>query len=228
MTGIRLASARLVARLARRLERRSIGRGLSLPLVAPAPAVAQHLVHRHTRFGDVLQSRLTRVTQRHVTFVVGAVTRSLSQATRVAPLLRAATPVVSGPLRLPLAQRLALREARVEATPPVSAAADTVVARKPPATAPRIEAGPRAMTAMPVLQRDRRAGRHEGDVTVARAGDRLMSPEPRRAQATPPGHTAPDAARIALPDGEIERLAGRVIDSIDRRIAAQRERVGRF
>jgi hypothetical protein len=31
-----------------------------------------------------------------------------------------------------------------------------------------------------------------------------------------------------VPDGEIERLAERVIGSIDRRIAAQRERVGRF
>ena len=50
----------------------------------------------------------------------------------------------------------------------------------------------------------------------------------RGARIAGPGRARGDGAATALPDVEIERLAGRVIDSIDRRVAAQRERLGRF
>jgi hypothetical protein len=41
------------------------------------------------------------------------------------------------------------------------------------------------------------------------------------------GDDSPNSQRLALPDYELERLAERVIGTIDRRIIADRERLGR-
>jgi hypothetical protein len=70
--------------------------------------------------------------------------------------------------------------------------------------------------------------RQESGITAATHRDEAAATNDRGARTTPLERTRRHDAAPALPDREIERLAGRVIDSIDRRIAAQRERLGRF
>ena len=70
--------------------------------------------------------------------------------------------------------------------------------------------------------------RHENAITAATRGDEAIATTDRSGRTTHLERTRRNDAAPPLPDREIERLAGRVIDSIDRRIAAQRERLGRF
>jgi hypothetical protein len=230
MTRIRSTSAAFAARLAHRHARRAIRRGIHLPLVAAARTLTNHVMHRHTRFGDVIQSRLSLVLHLHSTLITGSAARPRQQATESPANRRAGLPTVAAPPRRAssIAERLALRVMRVEASPSLRSAVP-VVTNPRSDTSTNGDASWRAATAMTLpRRREDSSRRQENAITSATRVDQATSTDDRGVRTTRPERTRRDDAAPALPDREIERLAGRVIDSIDRRIAAQRERLGRF
>jgi hypothetical protein len=139
-------------------------------------------------------------------------------------------PMAVNPLRRvsSLAERLALRVMRIEVSPSLRSAVP-VVTHPRNDTSTNGNASWRATTAMTLpRRREDSSRRHENAITSATRVDQATNTDDRGVRTTRPERTRRDDAAPALPDREIERLAGRVIDSIDRRIAAQRERLGRF
>jgi hypothetical protein len=148
----------------------------------------------------------------------------------VAPPAKAATEPA-------LAVSIVRRLQRVEIDPrrgPVEPAKAAGAWAAPAALLPGDAALPLAPPAMPVMAgsvpdpvlvrspRETEAGRAAFAESPNQPIVASVSPDGRR------GTVAPLAPRtVAIPDQEIERLAERVIGTIDRRIAAQRERLGR-
>jgi hypothetical protein len=221
---------RHASRAARRSTRRSIRRGIALPLAAAAQPLIHHVVHRHTRFGDVIQSRLSLVLHVHrALMTAGAAARRDQPSASPASRLAGGVAGSDQPRRAAsIVARLPLRATRLEAATSLFRSAAGVVTRRHTDASGRTDAGPRAAAAMTLpRQHDNSPRRHESATTTATRSDHAALPDDRGGRATPHGRTRRDEVPV-LPDGEIERLAERVIGSIDRRIAAQRERVGRF
>jgi len=229
MRGIRLRAAAFAARIAGRHARRALRRGIGLPLAKAARASAQHVVHRHTRFGDVINARLQMDLHLHRTVATHRTPVRRDQAvshTDADP--RALTVVVDNTrVRSPIADRLPMRATRIEAAPASPRSAPPVASTSSPLAA--VPDAPRSMpTAMTLARpvapvRDQRRDAAADALSDGRASQAGES----RVAAIRTARVQPRVAP-SLADGEIERLADRVIGSIDRRIAAQRERLGRF
>jgi hypothetical protein len=190
-----------------------------------------HVVHRHTHFGDVIQPRLNLVLHLHSALTTGNAARPGREATASPSNSHARMPILGDrPRRVrSIAERLAVRAIRIEApaSPPRSVV--PVVTHRRSDTTGKTDIEPGATAAMTLPRRHERSSqRHENAITAATRGDEATATKDRGGRTAHLEPTRRNDAAPALPDREIERLAGRVIDSIDRRIAAQRERLGRF
>lgn len=231
MTRIRSRSATFAARLTGRLSRRATRRGINLPLVAVAPAPTHHVVHRHTRLGDVIQSRLSLVLHLHRAFVSGSAVWPRHPQMASPANHRVTMPMAADrPRRTSaIAERLALRVTRTEATPSPLRSSGPVSTHQRTDSAATPDLAPRVAAAMTLPRRHEHGSRrHEPALTGATRFEQDTHADDRGVRTPRPAATRREDAAPVLPDREIERLAGRVIDSIDRRIAAQRERLGRF
>ena len=182
------------------------------------------VLHRHTLHAPnpvtvVLRSVLQRVERPAAQVRIEA---TLPVATGVAVVERSAQPAAASPVAaprvpMPVLQRLAARATRIDADRsawpapalPLSAPASTHPAPPSPARLPddlalRRPAG-RVTTATPAAP--------------GAASDTGTPTPPRGPANTPAPHLAPH---------EIERIAEQVMNSLDRRIVAERERRGRF
>jgi len=218
------------ARIAGRYRRGAIRRGISLPLAAASRSMDAHAVHRHVRFGDVLQARLQMNVHLHRTLITAATPASREPLARPSAPPRgaraAAAEAVAPRRRVSIAERLPLRARRLEAALPshsLMAAARSV--RADAAAAPPV---PRTVPPLTLVRRNEPAARSSESAAAAAHVDRGAADADRRNAQTTRASQSRHAETAIVADGEIERLAERVIGSIDRRIAAQRERLGRF
>jgi hypothetical protein len=227
MRRIRTTPAAFGARLARRFARRATRSGLAFPLVAPARTLMHHVMHRHTRFGDIIQSRLSFVLHLHRGLVFGDTPRDGQPA--LAPTVRRARVAVTADLprrSVAIAERLPRRATRVE-TAPVRPAAVPVVTRQRSDVVSRTEMA-QHVAAMTLPRRPEASSRRGDTNPAAVQVDRAAVTDDRSVRATRSARGRRDEASPSLHEADIERVAERVIGSIDRRIAAQRERLGRF
>jgi len=124
-----------------------------------------------------------------------------------------------------IAERLTLRARRLEAPLPSRSlvAAARVVHANAAAAPPVVNMAP----PLTLVRRNEPVAPSSDSAAVAAHLDRSAVDSARNSHTTRTGQ-ARRVETASVPDGDIERLAERVIGSIDRRIAAQRERLGRF
>lgn len=216
-----------VARIAGRYRRGVIRRGISLPLATASRALTANVVHRHIRFSTVVQNRVQMQLHLHRTIGAGGTpTARLALVSQTA--LRGDAPATEEPVvrrRAHIAEQLPRRARRIEVA---LSSRDAVVAEWPVRRgSPSGPETPAMTRALPLLRRHEPAVRSsesaQAPADLGRGGvDMAGNTQTTRSAQT--RHIAP----AIVADGEIERLAERVIGSIDRRIAAQRERLGRF
>jgi len=209
--------------------RRAIAaRRLALPLVVAQRTFVSHIVHRHLHAGSICTVKLAcAVTHRLPPAGIASPTQGEVAAFAVTRPLAAAPMIVARAGVRSLVARLAARGRRVECAPAVTAGVHSEQSRaaaheeRPPFPARSESSGlplarpprhaPSAAAAGPAFSRGE----------TAFTGSTTTAARPSSAQLDP----RPDAA--AWGQAEIDRLTARVIGSIDRRIAAERERLGR-
>jgi hypothetical protein len=238
----RIAGARRVASRARRLPaamafarwlagrhrvcQRALGR-IDLPLVGRQQPLVQYLLHRHVNRSFLITARIATALhdRRHATIVRSTNSQTVSSPPAIAPgTSDRATPPMAESSRETLVLRLMRRTERVEVGPP-SRHVDREGAATAEATARHQFSTAAIFPLAPTSVMRASASREH---SAATATERAEPDAEARTRSAHPGHPSRGEVVTTMPDGEVERIADRVIGSIDRRIAAHRERLGRF
>lgn len=221
-SGVAAFAQRLLARYA---WGRAVRRAIAFPLVCPRPVFVQNVLRRYSLGAPPLWTvgpSATLEFRRHDQTASQTWPFHVAPAAAPAPTARASRHA----LLLRIVQRARRVEVDVKNSPPALKQAGA--ARVPTGVRPAADA--LLPLALPVV-----AGRTAA-TPAARLRDRASTPALDEREAAAPGSpegdsrppSAPRALQsVAVPEQEIERLTERVIGRIDRRIAAQRERLGR-
>jgi hypothetical protein len=236
-------SAAFAQRLAARYTRgRAARRGVALLLADARFTLVQQVLHRHLRrvLSQSLRASFTLGTDPHAALDLRRADRSPGRGPAPEDARRVRPDITMGAAHRVLAVQVVQRLRRVEIdvkralTESGNRGAGHIDLDARPA---REASLPLALPAAPAFAATARSsdpgfaqqqrGRAPAQTMGAASGERADAAR-EALDSRRPSVSAPPASRaLAVPEQEIERLAERVIGTIDRRIAAQRERLGR-